>query len=59
LPLLDGVVLDGAELELLDAESAPLPLMFVSSYVPAVVPDCTQPVSFVLFALSLLSIEDD
>jgi hypothetical protein len=43
-----------------DDEDEPLPLMLVSSYVPAVVPDCTQPVSFDDFpALSdLLSIED-
>jgi hypothetical protein len=65
LLLLDDAL--GVVLELLleadsdeDEDEAPLPLMLDSSYVPAVVPDCTQPVSFDdLPALSLLSIADE
>jgi hypothetical protein len=62
-----GVVLDAELLLLALADSddeeddiEPLPLMFVSSYVPAVVPDWIQPVSFEdLPALSALSVADD
>ena len=46
---------DALLLDALESAIALLPLMFVSSKVPAVVPDCTQPVSLDdLPALSLL-----
>jgi len=56
--LLGGValLLDDADS---DEDDAPLPLMLVSSNVPAVVPDWTQPVSFDdLLDLSIRSADD-